>query len=411
MLAVASVLVMALASFVGTTELGFAATVPGAHIGPASAAATPSAAAPPDKACAVSSNDTKCQSTDTLLTVDIVNTGDTSDCTFLTQINWDDKSKPQDVKHSGYSESGTYYLADHTYGTPSSRTYSITERPLYVTGGCTEGSPTYKFTLVVPPCAADDTSQGTGSGPPASAVGQTETAVTRPGYFYVAAHQSASADGAQGRFLVADPKVGGSECHSLAEMAVESGDGKQIIEVGWTVDPQQFGGSTKPHLFVFYWVNGDPMCYDEGCGFEPKGDLAGSVLEVGSEPVFTIRYVADKWEIWDNSTLVGFYPESLWEAAKKPTSFTKAGLTQWFGEVSANPKTTEPCSQMGTGKFPDVGAGADEISGMTLLGGPRVSFWLLTSAPSFYKGERVPADDHYANTMRFGGPGASSCSS
>ena len=130
------------------------------------------------------------------------------------------------------------------------------------------------------------------------------------------------------------------------------------------------------------------------------------MLPVGSEPVFTIRHVPGKWEIWDDKTMVGFYPESLWKTAPEP--FTKIALTQWFGEVAASPTTTRPCSQMGAGRFPSASAAAGEISGMRLLGGPRVSYWTLATHPAFYQAERVP-NTTYADTMRFGGPGASPC--
>lgn len=100
---------------------------------------------------------------------------------------------------------------------------------------------------------------------------------------------------------------------------------------------------------------------------------------------------------------MGYYPESLWTDER--ATFDKVERTQWFGEVSAPPATTRPCSQMGTGRLPSSNASADEISGMHLLNGPRVSFWILITNDHFYGAERVP-DTTYANAMKFGGPGA-----
>ncbi len=99
--------------------------------------------------CVVSINAPKCQSTDSHLTVDVVNTGDTSACTFTYSIVWGDGSAAQQVKISGESQSGEFFLADHTYHTTQTRTYSIAASPELVTGNCTSGSGSYTFTLEV----------------------------------------------------------------------------------------------------------------------------------------------------------------------------------------------------------------------------------------------------------------------
>ena len=77
--------------------------------------------------------------------------------------------------------------------------------------------------------------------------------------------------------------------HSLAELAVLSSDGQQIVEVGWTVD-RGLNGDDDPHLFVFHWVDGVGTCYN-GCGFVPitdgsnLGDAAGMTLPVSATDV------------------------------------------------------------------------------------------------------------------------------
>jgi len=99
--------------------------------------------------CVVSINAPKCQSTDPDLTVDLVNTGDTSACTFTYSIDWGDGSPAQQVTVGGEPQSGEYFLADHTYHATQTRTYSITASPVSVTGNCSSGSGSYTFTLDV----------------------------------------------------------------------------------------------------------------------------------------------------------------------------------------------------------------------------------------------------------------------
>jgi hypothetical protein len=372
--------------------------------GSAVAAARMQAATSSSKPCVVSIGAPKCQSTDPGLRIDWTSNGDTSGCGFTWSIDWDDGTKPQRATVSGESESGTYPLAGHAYGSVASRTFHITTSPVSVTGDCTSGSGAETFTLIVAPCTADDVHSVTRSEP--SSAPRAPLAPAKARYFYASAYQWAEADGAQGHFRVAEPKVAKGECHSLAELAVESKDGKQIVEVGWTVDPGLFGGSTAPHLFVFYWVNGkEAPCYDEcsGGGFVPTSKLAGSEVGPGTEADLSIVYSRGRWDIVeDNLITIGYYPESLWQKAH--VSFTKVVLTQWFGEVATGPSVTRPCSQMGTGKFPSAGASAGEITDMGLIGGPRVELSTLAPNPDFYKVERAP-DKADANAVRFGGPG------
>jgi Neprosin len=252
------------------------------------------------------------------------------------------------------------------------------------------------FAPVVPPVPGAGRSAG--SGPHAvtgldGASHGTIPAAASGAFFYAAAFQVATADGAAGTFVVADPKVGTAGCHSLAELAVESADHRQIVEEGWTVDPGLFGDKL-PHLFVYHWVDGNQTCYD-GCGFKPTSKLAGSALRVGSIPNFRIEFRQDRWEIFDNRTEVGYFPRDLWR-----TPFSQAGLTQWFGEVATPTGTTRPCPQMGNGLFASD-EHADKIYGMRFIGGPAVSLTQNVTHPSFYSAQATSF-----TAMRFGGPGA-----
>ncbi len=99
--------------------------------------------------CVVSINAPTCQSTNPRLTVDVVNNGDTSACTFTYSIDWGDGSAAQQVTFDGKPQSGEYFLAAHTYHATQTHSYSITASPVSVTGNCTSGSGSYTFTLDV----------------------------------------------------------------------------------------------------------------------------------------------------------------------------------------------------------------------------------------------------------------------
>ncbi len=217
-------------------------------------------------------------------------------------------------------------------------------------------------------------------------------------YFYAKSYELATTTGSFGTFLVEDPAVSIVDGHSLAEMSVESNDGSQVIEVGWTVDPGQFG-DTLPHLFVFHWVNGVPACYD-GCGFVQVSATVtpGKALSAGESDVFEIAYADSNWNVYYNGALVGYFPGSLWSG-----SFTSLGLTQWFGEVAAG--SSVPCSQMGSGAF--AGAdGADTINGMGFVDGPTASITVLATNDAYYSAEATSPD-----SMSFGGPGGCAATS
>jgi hypothetical protein len=99
--------------------------------------------------CVVSINAPRCQSTNANLTVDVVNTGDTSACTFTYSIAWGDGSAAQRVTVNGESQSGEYFLASHTYHTTQTHTYSIATSPVSITGSCNSEAGSYTFTLDV----------------------------------------------------------------------------------------------------------------------------------------------------------------------------------------------------------------------------------------------------------------------
>jgi hypothetical protein len=214
----------------------------------------------------------------------------------------------------------------------------------------------------------------------------------RVNYFYSSAYQFAETDGSYGNLVISKPKLADEDYHTLAEIAVQSADGQQIVEVGWSVD-RAVNGDDDPHLFVYHWVDRKESCYN-GCGFinYSKNAWPGMTLPEGVSKRFGIQYFNGAWWIAYDSEWIGYFPDSLWDG-----DFTRSGLIQWFGEVAAS--SAEPCTQMGNGLEAE-NLSAARIGSISLLNGPDTV--IQTKAQSKYY-TAVKASDR---TMRYGGPGA-----
>jgi hypothetical protein len=154
----------------------------------------------------------------------------------------------------------------------------------------------------------------------------------------------AQAFGSGGALTQAAPKVAGGDDHSLAEVAVETGDQSSIVEVGWIVQPASYGDDDA-HLFVFHWADCLPTCYN-GCGWHQVSAnyFPGMTLKA-SDMGTDFRIENKNGDFWISyaGEAMGYFPASLWSA---PWSIAN---TQWFGEVSALELAS--CTQMGTGAF------------------------------------------------------------
>jgi len=237
-----------------------------------------------------------------------------------------------------------------------------------------------------PPAAALPTATGTGC-----------TYRTTSQYFCRAgAYQYVTSDGAYMSTPVQSPVVASADYHSLAELAVESSDGQQIIEIGWRVYRPQ---DQTPRLFIFHWVNGQATCYNSGCGFVQSTSTTitpGMALTASSTPVqFAIEYYQGNWWYGYNGTWFGYLPGSLWSG-----TFITTGLVQIFGEVSTT--VARPCTDMGDG-YLGTSASAAAVTG--------VGYYNTTTAASL---TRFTPDDATlydsqvtsTNSFRYGGPGA-----
>lgn len=209
------------------------------------------------------------------------------------------------------------------------------------------------------------------------------------GYLYAGAGQRVSNDGTRADITVAKPNLAPGDDHTLAEIAVESADGQQIVEVGWTVG----AGDPEPRLFVYHWVNNQETCYN-GCGYVQTSTrhTPGEKLPLGVQE-FRIQHFSGRWNLGYGGEWFGYFPDSLWDGR-----YTSSGLVQWFGEVNAA-SSTRTCTDMGNGQPASSNSAASfKIS---FFNGASVNTDTYATNSSFYS---IRKQD--SQTLRFGGGGA-----
>jgi hypothetical protein len=228
-------------------------------------------------------------------------------------------------------------------------------------------------------------------------------------YHYSVGSQPAETDGAYANLTISKPKLGDADYHPLAEVAVQSADGKQIVEVGWNVD-RVVNGDDDPHLFVYRWVNREPSCYN-ACGFVQYSPniKPGDTLKYDVTKKFGIQYFNGAWWVAFDSEWIGYYPESLWNDAG--ITFNRSGLVQIFGEVAAT--SDKPCTtQMGNGQPPVIydekaeaegkelekNPNAARIASVSYLNGPPVEMFIRSTSKVY------ATDAPSVRSFRYGGP-------
>jgi hypothetical protein len=173
-------------------------------------------------------------------------------------------------------------------------------------------------------------------------------------YFYAGAFDNTPAAGTKGasvNMVSGNPYFSSAAApgHSLGELAVQSADLSQIVEVGWTVDNSVCGAGNSPCLFVYHWVNDTPSCYN-GCGWV---DNAANPMNAGNTVGYPVSYTAQirnvsgDWWIWWDGDWLGYFPGSLWTGATPSVTFDTVGTVQAFGELADSSGTLTPCSDMG----------------------------------------------------------------
>ena len=204
--------------------------------------------------------------------------------------------------------------------------------------------------------------------------------------------------------------------HSLTEIAVQSADEQQIVEVGWTRDQYTYGDNLV-HMFVYHWVNGQETCYD-GCGWVDYAanttTYAGMSLEswLQSEAVFAIERTSNAWWIGfglpGSTEWIGNFPDALWTGATPSvTTFKQVNLFQGFGEVAAG-SASASCADMGSGPTmvtasPTAGA---KIYTVTYSGQPASSVGLTISHTDSHWPSAIPSGKVAPyRDLRYGGGG------
>jgi hypothetical protein len=219
-------------------------------------------------------------------------------------------------------------------------------------------------------------------------------------FLYVTYIQDAAAAnaGAGATMLQGDPGIAAEDAHTLGEIGVSSADGRQIVEIGWHVDPF-VNHDAQPRLFVFHWVDGQATCYN-GCGFVQVSTTRTPGMRVtsGVTADYAIKRQGADWWMYYQGDALGYFPGSLW-----PNGYSAAGHVQWFGEVAAG--SSEPCSEMGNGERGTT-PGAATMTNLYLVDGAGTSVPAnaapgAITAPALYSiGQTTPTG------FAFGGPGA-----
>ncbi len=249
-----------------------------------------------------------------------------------------------------------------------------------------------------------------------------------PQYFYGGGLQTVVADGAFVNLNVQNPYLNSNDSHSLAELAIQSGDSKQIVEVGWTKDATICGaytpGSSGPCLFTFSWINGVGQGYNTGfvdnasvslnVGATLPAPLSGNNTRFGIQSSSNLWWVAVDVGDGTGGKWIGYFPQTLWSNATPSVTFTKSGLIQAFGEVAAKATgDNTPCTDMGNGVLGlNVNGTAARVGSYSVVNPPAgvVSNLSLTGTSQSYPGKYyteivTPNTPGNITTLRYGGPG------
>jgi hypothetical protein len=298
-------------------------------------------------------------------------------------------ARPQKLKRARAGASSAAVAAAGADAAPADTSGSLTPKPAFAPKGrAPHTDPPRKMrTSLVPPAPPALTAQAAADPPKVNVI-----------YRYVTGYQFAETDGSWANLMIAKPHLAKDDHHTLAEIAVESADQKQTIEVGWTVD-RKVNGDSDPHLFVFSWKDNKAGCYN-ACGFTVPGDTMpkpsikpGDTLPYGKEKRFGIKHVGNAWWIAYNSEWIGYFPDSDWDG-----KYTRAGVVKWFGEVALASETS--CTQMGNG-LDASDENAATIDSISMTNGPPVQ---VQPKEPLSEGFSMQFVTETRLTFRYGGP-------
>lgn len=228
-------------------------------------------------------------------------------------------------------------------------------------------------------------------------------------FFYASSAEQRAADGGGMTFTIEAPIVdnsGDDGGHSVGEIAV-MGPGSAAgslddVEMGFSVSPDQFGDS-RPHLFIYHWVNGAETCYNT-CGWNQYSNTYSPGMDltpfVGQNVYIGWVHYRSAWWGWFNDQWLGYINDSEWTG-----TFTQTAQIQWYAEVASN-NGIPPKTQMGNGEFPSKSTAASMATlcdvdakawvcfyrDLQSAGATRISYYDLLNHTSF-------------GAVRYGGPG------
>jgi neprosin-like protein len=251
--------------------------------------------------------------------------------------------------------------------------------------------------------APGSTAQAGSTTAPAAAVpGPPDAPSTTAGvdFYYAAGAISGDIDdpyakGVTATFTVEKPRQvpgGARSDHSLAELAVENpAMTYSYVEAGWIVR-----NGAPPKLFIFWWDEGTPKCYNQGCGYVQKGPgiQPGTELDRGATIALTWEHRHSKWWLEVDGKKSGYYPDNQWT-----NPFAETGFAQVFGEVAVD-QGYPVCDDMGNGKDSSR-ARAASITSVAFLDKPPVPVVYDTDDPAHGYTVSITGTD----SLRYGGPG------
>jgi hypothetical protein len=239
------------------------------------------------------------------------------------------------------------------------------------------------------------------------------TTCASPCYYYAGFKQTVAFDGVSVNASKETPAIDVKAYHSLWELAAFNSTGQTLVEVGWTRDTTVCASGVSVCLFVFYWKNGAPQCYN-GCGALNATTCApycmGASLDGianGTLKGWALQHIVDGsgngawWAAFD-----GAWRFAVPDTAFGAYAFARASSFQSFGEVAASDDTT--CADMANGVTP--------TGPPTLLGGRDGALTFLNGSASPNATTFAPTPTRYnsviANTtsppvtsIRYGGTG------
>lgn len=219
------------------------------------------------------------------------------------------------------------------------------------------------------------------------------------------------------------PTVTAGDFHSVSQIAVQSQNSNQIVEVGWNVDNALYGDN-EPHVFVHYWKDGFDCGYNgvatpANCGSiaAPWVDNAAVSMDAGDEltesisggTVTTLKVGIDysttdcggapngwwvrAWYSTGTAQYIGCYKDTNWSGVS-PT-FNNFHLYQAFGEVAVN--VANPTTLMGSGVCP---AAVPVFNTTAFIGSVSTNLGLTTLSfnsthPTKYKHQSISSSSFY----------------